>query len=168
MEAKKSSVTRNHPAFGPFWFSGLGNGTSMVRSVFTTVPPLASQPTARKERKVAMPSNRRRFLLQVSLAAVAFAPLAARGAAAAGAQAQDDVPYVIAQPCLGAKDAACVMVCPVDAIQEGEDQYYINPTECISCGLCEPECPVSAIFRADVLPEDMQSFAEKNKRFFGP
>src|SRR4051812_34981632 len=95
---------------GPFWFSGLGNGTGMVRSVLTTVPPLASQPTARKETKVAMPSTRRRFLQQVSLAAVAFTPLAARGpAAAAGAQSQDDdVPYVIAQPCIGAKDAACL------------------------------------------------------------
>jgi ferredoxin len=141
----------------------------MVCSVLTAVPPLASQPTARTERKVAMPSTRRRFLQQVSLAAVAVTPLAARGAAAAaGAQAQDDgVPFVIAQPCIGAKDAACLAVCPVDAIREGEDQYYINPTECISCGLCEPECPVTAIFRADSLPDGFQSYAEKNKRFFG-
>ena len=37
-------------------------------------------------------------------------------------------------------------VCPVDCIYEGEDQLYIHPDECIDCGACEPECPVTAIF----------------------
>jgi NAD-dependent dihydropyrimidine dehydrogenase PreA subunit len=54
--------------------------------------------------------------------------------------------YIIAEPCIGVKDASCVAVCPVDCIYEGEDQYYINPEECIDCGACEPECPVEAIF----------------------
>jgi len=35
---------------------------------------------------------------------------------------------------------------PVDCIYEGEDQLYIHPDECIDCGACEPECPVTAIF----------------------
>ena len=56
------------------------------------------------------------------------------------------MPYVIAEPCIGTKDASCVEVCPVDCIYEGEDQYYIHPDECIDCGACEPECPVTAIF----------------------
>ena len=52
--------------------------------------------------------------------------------------------YVIAEPCIGTMDRGCVDVCPVDCIYEGEDQLYIHPDECIDCGACEPECPVSA------------------------
>ena len=29
---------------------------------------------------------------------------------------------------------------------------YIHPTECISCGACEPECPWQAIFEDRELP----------------
>jgi len=39
-----------------------------------------------------------------------------------------------------------VEVCPVDCFHEGENTLVINPDECIDCGLCEPECPVEAIF----------------------
>ena len=77
------------------------------------------------------------------------------------------VPYIIAEPCIGKKDAACVAVCPVECIYEGEDMYYINPDECIDCGACEPECPVEAIFADDALPEKWASFVEKNRNFFG-
>jgi NAD-dependent dihydropyrimidine dehydrogenase PreA subunit len=55
----------------------------------------------------------------------------------------------------------------VDCIYEGEDQYYINPDECIDCGACEPECPVSAIFSEDAVPEQWQSYVGKNVSFFG-
>ncbi|NWG22414.1 MAG: ferredoxin family protein [Chloroflexi bacterium] len=75
--------------------------------------------------------------------------------------------YIIAEPCIGVKDAACVAVCPVDCIYEGDDQYYISPDECIDCGACEPECPVEAIFADDSVPEQWQSFIEKNRAFFG-
>jgi ferredoxin len=40
----------------------------------------------------------------------------------------------------------CVEVCPVDCFYEGENMLVINPDECIDCGVCEPECPVDAIF----------------------
>ena len=53
--------------------------------------------------------------------------------------------HIIAQPCIGTKDTACVDVCPVDCIYEGADQLYIHPDECIDCGACEPACPVQAI-----------------------
>src|SRR5260370_519109 len=61
--------------------------------------------------------------------------------------------YVIAEPCIGTKDTACVDVCPVDCIHprkdepafEAETQLYIHPTECIDCGACVPVCPVTAI-----------------------
>src|SRR5262245_61349469 len=75
--------------------------------------------------------------------------------------------YIIAEPCIGTKDASCVAVCPVDCIYEGEDQYYINPDECIDCGACEPECPVEAIFADDSVPEQWASYTAKNKDFFG-
>jgi NAD-dependent dihydropyrimidine dehydrogenase PreA subunit len=76
------------------------------------------------------------------------------------------MPYVIAEPCIGVKDKACVAVCPVDCIHEGDDQLFIDPNECIDCGLCEPECPVDAIFMEDELPEQWKSFTEKNAAFF--
>src|SRR5438132_578720 len=63
------------------------------------------------------------------------------------------MPYIIAEPCIGLKDRSCVDVCPVDCIYEGEDQLYIHPDECIDCGACEPECPVTAIFPEEDTPE---------------
>jgi ferredoxin len=39
---------------------------------------------------------------------------------------------------------ACAMVCPVDAISEG-NPYVIDPEKCTDCGACVAECPVSAI-----------------------
>ena len=77
------------------------------------------------------------------------------------------MPYVIAEPCIGTKDASCVEVCPVDCIYEGEDQYYIHPDECIDCGACEPECPVTAIFPDTDVPQEWTSYIEKNRAHFG-
>ena len=74
--------------------------------------------------------------------------------------------YIIAEPCIGVKDAACVEVCPVDCIYEGDDQFYIHPDECIDCGACEPECPVQAIFPDTDVPAEWTSFIEKNAAFF--
>ena len=76
------------------------------------------------------------------------------------------MPYVIAEPCIDVKDKACVAVCPVDCIHEGDDQLYIDPNECIDCGLCEPECPVDAIFMEDELPEQWKSYIQKNADFY--
>ena len=76
------------------------------------------------------------------------------------------MPYVITEACINTKDKACVDVCPVDCIYEGEDQLYIHPDECIDCGACEPECPVTAIFPEEDVPANMTSFVEKNKEIF--
>ncbi len=76
------------------------------------------------------------------------------------------MPYVIAEPCVGVKDKSCVAVCPVDCIHEGGDQLFIDPNECIDCGLCEPECPVDAIFMEDELPEQWKSYVSKNAEFY--
>ena len=75
--------------------------------------------------------------------------------------------FVIAQPCIGVKDGACVAVCPVGCIHEGEDQFYIDPDVCIDCGACVPVCPVAAIFIAEAVPERWGSFIFKNRAFFG-
>ena len=74
--------------------------------------------------------------------------------------------YVIAGPCIGVKDRACVDACPVDCIYEDEDQLYIHPEECIDCGACVEPCPVDAIFAEDELPEKWRFYAEKNRKFF--
>ena len=74
--------------------------------------------------------------------------------------------YVIAEPCIGTKDASCVEVCPVDCIYEAADMYYINPDECIDCGACEPECPVTAIFAEDAVPDDQVQFIQINADYF--
>ncbi len=74
--------------------------------------------------------------------------------------------YVIAEPCIDVKDKACVEVCPVDCIYEGENQLFIHPDECIDCGACEPVCPVKAIFVEDEVPEQSKQFIELNKQFF--
>ncbi len=74
--------------------------------------------------------------------------------------------YVITEPCIDVKDKACIDVCPVECIYEGDDQFYINPDECIDCGACEAECPAKAIFSEKSVPEKWHSFIKKNKEFF--
>jgi NAD-dependent dihydropyrimidine dehydrogenase PreA subunit len=82
--------------------------------------------------------------------------------------------FVIAEPCIGTKDTACVDACPVDCIHPRKDEagfdeaemLYINPAECIDCGACEPACPVTAIFREDDLPEEWKHFTEKNAAYY--
>ena len=82
--------------------------------------------------------------------------------------------YVIAEPCIGTKDTACVDVCPVDCIHprkdepnfESETQLYIHPTECIDCGACVPVCPVTAIFALEDLPEKWANFTQINADWY--
>ena len=74
--------------------------------------------------------------------------------------------YVIVEACIGVKDRACVDVCPVDCIYEGEDQLYIHPDECIDCGACVPACPVEAIFALDETPEKWKNFIPVNAEYY--
>jgi ferredoxin len=68
--------------------------------------------------------------------------------------------WVITRLCRDCVDESCVDVCPVDCIYEytGDDkdgfpnQLYIDPEECINCGVCEPECPWEAIFEDEQVP----------------
>ena len=68
--------------------------------------------------------------------------------------------FIVGSPCVGCKDTECVTVCPVDCFYEGDNMLVIDPDECIDCGLCEPACPVEAIWADDELPEDQIPFIE--------
>src|SRR5512133_1877077 len=84
--------------------------------------------------------------------------------------------YIIAEPCIGTKDTACVDACPVDCIHpkkdtqyedgrpgfDAVDQLYIDPVECIDCGACVPVCPVSAIFALDDVPEKWKHYTRNS------
>ena len=75
---------------------------------------------------------------------------------------------MIAQPCIGLKDGSCVEVCPVDCIHtdDASDMYFIDPDECIDCGVCAEVCPVEAIFFEDDLPEQWSEFLRINREYF--
>ena len=97
--------------------------------------------------------------------------------------------YIIGRACDGVCDTACVNVCPVDCIHGPIDvkgrgsevdkmskeeligkQLYIDPSGCMDCGACVPECPVDAIYRSETHTIQMEGDDEsvkKNYEFFG-
>lgn len=82
--------------------------------------------------------------------------------------------YVITKACIDSKDTACWEACPADAIHpspdrpgfDDHDQLYIDPTECIDCGACEPVCPVEAIFPEDEVPDEWKDAITINRDYF--
>ena len=75
--------------------------------------------------------------------------------------------HVITDACIDIKDRACVACCPVDCIYEGLRTLYIQPAECINCGLCVSVCPVDAIYEEADLPPAQKHFIAINAEFFG-
>lgn len=94
--------------------------------------------------------------------------------------------YVVTRPCIGTKDRSCVEVCPVDCFYDigkskkkqrnyndafgvpagspvDTDMLMINPDECITCGACETECPVEAIYEDSGVPEQYKEFSLYNQ-----
>lgn len=82
--------------------------------------------------------------------------------------------YIIAEPCIGTKDTACVEVCPVDCIHPTRDepdwdqheQLYIEPEECIDCDACVEACPVDAITSEDQVPDQWRKYIEINAAYY--
>ena len=72
--------------------------------------------------------------------------------------------YIVNDKCIKCKLMDCVEVCPVDCFYEGPEFLVIHPDECIDCGLCEPECPIEAIFPDDEIPDNQIEFIEINAK----
>lgn len=70
--------------------------------------------------------------------------------------------FVVTESCIKCKYTDCVDVCPVDCFHEGPNFLVIDPDECIDCTLCEPECPVEAIYSEDEVPEGQEAFIAIN------
>ncbi len=70
--------------------------------------------------------------------------------------------FVVTEQCIKCKYTDCVEVCPVDCFHEGPNFLVIDPDECIDCTLCEPECPVNAIYAEDDLPAEQAQFKALN------
>ncbi|CAM3590752.1 ferredoxin family protein [Smaragdicoccus niigatensis] len=80
--------------------------------------------------------------------------------------------FVIAAPCIA--DYSCVEACPVDCISPGPDdpgfdkaeQLFIDPQNCIDCGVCVDVCPVDAVYEADLLPPKWAHYEQINAQYF--
>ena len=80
--------------------------------------------------------------------------------------------WVITRLCRDCVDMSCVEVCPVDCIYEYQggdresfpNQLFIDPEECINCGVCEPECPWEAIFEDEQVPVVFQVDIDLNSK----
>ena len=70
--------------------------------------------------------------------------------------------FVVVESCIKCKYTDCVEVCPVDCFHEGPNFLVIDPDECIDCTLCEPECPINAIFAEDDLSAGQEQFLALN------
>ena len=72
------------------------------------------------------------------------------------------MPFVVTENCIKCKYTDCVEVCPVDCFHEGPNFLVIDPDECIDCTLCEPECPINAIYPEDDVPAGQEAFVALN------
>src|SRR5690606_41829451 len=72
------------------------------------------------------------------------------------------ISFVVTENCIKCKYTDCVEVCPVDCFHEGPNCLVIDPDECIDCTLCEPECPINAIYPEDDVPAAPEDFNAPN------
>ena len=72
------------------------------------------------------------------------------------------MPFVVTENCIKCKYTDCVEVCPVDCFHEGPNFLVIDPDECIDCTLCEPECPIGAIYPEDDVPAGQEGYLALN------
>jgi len=81
--------------------------------------------------------------------------------------------WVITRVCTDCIDASCLKVCPVDCIyglvepdERYRNQLYIDPSECIDCALCAPECPWEAIYLDKAIPDVFVEDIAINQQIF--
>lgn len=76
--------------------------------------------------------------------------------------------FVITNACIDVKDLSCIEVCPVDCIyfEDVDQMCYVEPDDCIDCGVCESACPVGAIFEDNTLPGAVEDFIGINALWF--
>lgn len=55
--------------------------------------------------------------------------------------------YVVTDNCIKCKYTDCIEVCPVECFYTSDDvdMVFIDPMECIDCGVCVDQCPIDAI-----------------------
>ena len=70
--------------------------------------------------------------------------------------------HVVTEACVKCKYTDCVTVCPVDCFHEDAEMLVIDPEVCIDCGACIPECPVDAIFADTDVPDEEESWIDRN------
>ena len=71
--------------------------------------------------------------------------------------------FVVTDACIRCKYMDCVEVCPTGCFREGANMLVIDPTDCIDCNACLPECPAEAIL-SEIEPE-AQPWLEFNARY---
>ena len=69
--------------------------------------------------------------------------------------------FIVTGECIKCKYLDCIEVCPVDCFYVGENMVVIHEKECIDCGVCKPECPVSAI-----IPEKHKDTPEEKRKYW--
>lgn len=72
------------------------------------------------------------------------------------------MPHIVTEPCQKKRYTDCVVVCPVDCFHEDNDMLVIDPSVCIDCGACIPECPVQAIYAEADVPDQWKGYIKVN------
>jgi len=70
--------------------------------------------------------------------------------------------FVVTDHCQRCRYTDCVAVCPVDCFHGDDEMLYIDPTTCIDCGACVPECPVEAIYEEGTVPLELAHWLPVN------
>lgn len=95
--------------------------------------------------------------------------------------------YIVTAPCVDCSDRSCVEICPAacfyvlpvvvplhgsgilractNGVAGEAGILLIHPDECTSCGACETECPVEAIYEDCSIPEELQDWISINSRY---
>ncbi len=69
---------------------------------------------------------------------------------------------IVTDNCQRCRFTDCVTVCPVNCFHGDDEMLYIDPDVCIDCSACIPLCPVQAIYEGDSIPADKQHWIAIN------